>query len=541
MRLWRLPVFPLCLAALAAGMLVPAAHAAVETDWATARAFLYGAIFTAFAAAILAVALATGRAAGRARGELVQLVAVWALVPLFAAAPLWLRTPFIGFGGAWFEMVSAFTTTGGTVYEEPEKLPAAVHLWRGMVAWFGGLVTLAAAYAILAPRNLGGFEIAPAGGRGRLPGDYAPAPRAPLREEALAPLDERLARALRTVLPVYLTLTVVLGFLLAALGQGHLGAAVHAMGVLSTSGVSPHAAGLAAEPSLAAELAVALFLVLAASRLTFAEGRRVAELERWHHDPELRLMALLVSLATLALFLRHWFGALEVARGGQAAEALPALWGAFFTSLSFLTTTGFESAAWESARDWSGLGNPGLVLLGLCAIGGGAATTAGGLKLVRAYALLDHGYRELERLAQPYSVVATGRRLSGILREGAFLAWAAVMLYSMAIFAVVIALTVAGMSFEDGLVAGIAAISNTGPAFDMVAPGDIDFGRLGETQRGILAAAMILGRLETLAVISLFGSETWPRFRRWQKMLEKRPPNPQTPAGESGKGPSPRR
>ncbi len=539
MGLYRLPVFPLCLGVLAAGMLAPSAYGLLEAEWLAMRSFLYVAVFTGFAAATLGVALSGRQGRGAARGELMQLVALWVLVPLFAGVPLWLVTPYLGFGGAWFEMVAAFTTTGGSVYAEPDTVPGAVHLWRGMVAWLGGLVTLAAAFAILAPRNLGGFEIA-AGGHANLPADPGAEHWTALREEAIAPLGERLARAMRTVLPVYLTLTALLGLIFAAFGQDNLSATVHAMAVMSTSGVSPHAEGLAAQPSFAAEVAAALFMVLAATRLTYAETRRKGELQRWRHDAELGIMALLVVAATLALFLRHWFGALEVASDDQAAGLFPALWGAFFTSLSFLTTTGFESASWQSARDWSGLENPGLILLGLCAVGGGAATTAGGIKLIRAYALLQHGQRELGRLAQPYSVLATGTRLNRIMRQGAFLAWAAVMLYIMVVFAAVVGLTVAGQTFPDALVAANAAISNTGPAFALVAPGDVDFTRLGGVERAVLAATMILGRLETLAVISLFGAQTWPRFRSRQKVLEKRPAKKQSRAGESGRSPPPR-
>ncbi|HSF95314.1 MAG TPA: potassium transporter TrkG [Thermohalobaculum sp.] len=501
-----MPLFPLCLVALSAGMVIPAVYALIDHDWRSARGFLYCAIFTGFAAAALSVVMATHRRTGAARGELLEFLVCWLLVPAFAAAPLWLRTPFVGPGGAWFEMISAFTTTGGTIYEEPGKVPGALHLWRGMVAWFGGLFTLIAAFAILAPRNLGGFEVTASGAAG------AGAPVL-FAEGSVARLSVRLARALRTVLPVYSVMTAVLAFLFSALGQDGLSAAVHAMAIVSTSGISPHGHGLAEVSSIPAEAVAALFMVAAATRLTYARGRWLREPLRWLRDPELRLMAVLVATATLALFLRHWFGVLTIDLGDRVSSALPALWGAIFTGISFLTTTGFESASWHTARDWSGLDNPGLILLGLCAIGGGAATTAGGIKLIRAYALLRHGYRELERISQPNSAMGTGARLRGILREGAFLAWAFIMLYSAAVFLSMIALTVSGLAFEHALVGALSSISNTGPAFALVTPDQIDFTRLSESQRAILGLTMIVGRIEVLAVISLFNPDSWSGLR----------------------------
>jgi trk system potassium uptake protein TrkH len=520
MRLFRLPMLPLCLAFLAVAMLGPAGYAVIELDWQSARIFLYCAVFTGFASATLAMALTTGPRDGGWSSELRNLVVCWLVVPVFAGAPLWLRTPFIGHWGAWFEMVAAFTTTGGTVYAEPDKVPGAIHMWRGIVAWLGGLVTLVAAFAILAPRNLGGFEVAihMRPGRRRVgeqasgEADIQGVSTIGLHGAAAMPLDQRLARVLRMVLPVYTTLTAVLAFLFSSTGQSSLASVVHAMAIVSTSGISPHAHGLAAEPNFVAELMAAGFMVLAATRLTYTDMLRAGALGRWLRDPELRLMALLVATASLALLLRHWFGALTIDLGGRASEALPAVWGAVFTSLSFITTTGFESASWHSARDWSGLANPGLILLGLCSVGGGAATTAGGIKLVRFYALVRHGHRELERIAQPSSVLATGARLRGILREGAFLAWAFIMLYTMAVFFTLIALTVTGLPFEHSLIGALSAISNTGPAFSLVTEGAADFGRLGESQKAILAVAMVLGRIEALAVISLFGADTWDRF-----------------------------
>ena len=85
-------------------------------------------------------------------------------------------------------------------------------------------------------------------------------------------------------------------------------------------------------------------------------------------------------------------------------DAGHAFWGALFTVMSFLTTTGFASNSWGDAQQWSGLATSGLILMGLCLIGGGVATTAGGVKLLRVFALYRNGRHEMERLVHPSSV-----------------------------------------------------------------------------------------------------------------------------------------
>jgi trk system potassium uptake protein TrkH len=124
-----------------------------------------------------------------------------------------------------------------------------------------------------------------------------------------------------------------------------------------------------------------------------------------------------VVLPTL-LFMRHWLGALEVETVANFGDALQALWGSAFTVLSFLTTTGFVSDSWVAAQTWSGLQTPGLLLVGLVLMGGGVATTAGGVKLLRVYALYKHGVREMAKLIYPHSVGGAGRLGRRIRREG---------------------------------------------------------------------------------------------------------------------------
>ena len=75
-------------------------------------------------------------------------------------------------------------------------------------------------------------------------------------------------------------------------------------------------------------------------------------------DRELLIAGAIVAAITLLLFARHWVGAFETRTGLEVGTALGALWGTAFTVLSYLTTTGFESAYWQTAQDWSGLTRP---------------------------------------------------------------------------------------------------------------------------------------------------------------------------------------
>ncbi|GMG83555.1 potassium transporter TrkG [Paralimibaculum aggregatum] len=518
MRLSQIPVFSLLLALVAAAMLAPALMGAADGDWEVARVFLYSGIGTAVFAAVMGLALAGPQYGGTARREISILCLGWLCIPAVAAVPLWLITPQIGLRGAIFEMVADFTTTGGTVYGDLDALPRAVHLWRGLVGWLGGLLSLAGAYIVLAPRRLGGFEIEAATWR------YSPnQPAASVRLGAsITPLDQRIRRAVRVILPIYAGLTALLGLLLSATGQSELDSFVHAMAVLSTSGISPHRNGIAEGGSLGAEMFAAIFLVLAVTRQLYSDAAEFGSRVPLRRDPEVLTMAGLVLAVGLALFGRHWIGALTLDLTGDEIAVLDALWGTLFTVLSFLTTTGFVSAFWDSARDWSGWANPGLILLALAAIGGGAATTAGGIKLIRAYALMRHGLREVERIAQPHSILGVGARTRSLLREGPAIVWTFMMLFIFAILLTVLALTALGLGFIDATMAAISAISNTGQAFDLVADRPDGFSGLTPLQREVLAVTMIIGRIEVLAFVALFNPDAWGGSARRRERSGKR-------------------
>lgn len=177
--------------------------------------------------------------------------------------------------------------------------------------------------------------------------------------------------------------------------------------------------------------------------------------------------------------------------------------------LSFLTTTGFVSAEWQTAQDWSGLGTPGLILMGLAIVGGGVATTAGGVKLLRVYVLYLQGLGEMQRLVHPSIVVAQTKASRRIRQKGAQIAWVFFMLFAMSLAFATIALTGLGAGFEDALVMSIASLTNAGPLTQVAAETPIDLVAQTSAVKAVLCAVMVLGRLETLAIIALLSPELW--------------------------------
>jgi trk system potassium uptake protein TrkH len=280
---------------------------------------------------------------------------------------------------------------------------------------------------------------------------------------------------------------------------------------MATSGISPVGGLIYSPAGFLGEFIIVLFFVFALSRVAFSRGVSGQEVSPLYKDNEFRLALTLIGLLVAVLFLRHGVVAFEDGTNNDLGNAARALWGALFTITSFLTTTGFESADWTATRNWSGLGTPGLMLVGLSLIGGGVATTAGGIKLLRVYALWKHGQREVERLVHPSSVGGSGAVARQIRRQGAQIAWIFFMLFTISIAAVMVLISLTGVQFETAMVLSVAALSTTGPLAAIAAESPISYAGIPDSAKIILAFAMVLGRLEALAIIALLNPEFWRR------------------------------
>lgn len=496
----KYPLFILVTMIGAVAMLIPAVHGAVQSNWKAMQIFLDFSFFVFVIAVITGLAFTNREPRISARSHLITVLLVYTVLPALLALPLFTLVPSMGFWQGYFEMLSSLTTTGASLIDDPYSVAETVHLWRAIVAWLGGFLILIIAFGIMEPMNLGGFEI-----RSMVTGSSVGA-----GAHGQTDASDKLVKYAKLIGPIYFVVTLVLAIILVMLGDRAHVAAIHAMSIISTSGITPLSELSDAPSGRLGEMAMVVFLLFAISHRWFESLTGVRNWQWLSFDVEIRLMMLVLILVPALLFFRHWGGAYDVATQENYVAALKALWGSFFTVASFLTTTGFESADWESARNWSGLDSPGIVVLALAIMGGGVATTAGGVKLLRIYALYKHGLREMERLVNPSSVGGAGMAARRFRREGAYIAWIFLTLFSFGIASLMILLSYNGVEFEESIALSISMLTNTGPAVHSMIEG-FKYSELSISTQALLSIGMILGRVELLAIIALFNPNYWRR------------------------------
>jgi trk system potassium uptake protein TrkH len=467
---------------LTAAMAIPTGYALLEAS--EARTGLLEAM--AAGAFISTLLLLYGRRREqrelRQREAILLVVLVWVGVCLLGALPFYFSGPYDGFADAVFESTSGFTTTGATVIADVDGLPRALHLWRALSHWLGGMGIVLLGLAVLPLLGQGGSGLY----RAEFSGAGA---------ERLRPRIVGISRALWRI---YLALTLALFGLLWLAGMSAFDAICHAFSTLATGGFSTRTASIAAFDSALIEYLVAVFMIL--SGVSFIQHYRL-----WiRRDPgsvardyELRAYLWLIALATALL------GPVLLVHEGFAWE--PGFRAALFQVVSIVTTTGFTTADYSG---WHPLAQ--FLLLVLMFIGGSTGSTAGGLKVARAVLMLRVVQREFRRIAEPQAVfrvrlngsVVSEPTISALLNL-VFLAWWLLLLATLV-------LTATGLDILTAVSAVVACQFNIGPGLGTVGPAE-HYGHLTGLAKWVLSFCMIAGRLEFYTLLVVLSAAFWRR------------------------------
>lgn len=406
----------------------------------------------------------------------------WMILGTTGAVPFILAdTPAMSFTDAVFESVSGFTTTGATVLEGLDHLPASILFYRQQLQWLGGMGVVVLALAVLPILGIGGMQLF----RAEVPG--------PVKDTKLTPRITGTAKALWTI---YLGITLICTLSYRLAGMNWFDAIGHAFSTVANGGYSTHDASISYFNNPTIEI-VAIFF-MAVSGLNFALhfiALQRNSIKVYFQDSEAFCFLSVIMICGL-LAGSHIF---YIDTAGYTL--LDAMRHGMFQTVSFMTTSGFVTTDYYN---WPGIVPVLLVFAGF--MGGCAGSTAGGLKVIRVMLLFKQGEREIKRLIHPNGCipVKVGKDVQPDNVIDAV--WGFFALYVVAFVIIMLLMMEAGLDQISAFSAVAACINNVGPGLGEVA---ISFNSVDDTVKWLGCFAMLLGRLEIFTILVLLSPSYW--------------------------------
>jgi trk system potassium uptake protein TrkH len=462
-------------------LMVPAAIPAyVADDPAPLAAFFHSAVGTLALGAALRL-LCRGADSPRGHDAFGIVVFGWILSAIVCAAPFVLAGR-AGVVDSFFESMSGLTTTGATIFKEIEKLPPSILLWRSMTQWLGGMGIILVASVLLSFMESQGLDVLRA--------------EASLVSQKIAP---RLVTTGLAMVRIYLLFTAANLVLLAIGGLGFFDSLCHALTTLPTGGYSTKNASIGHYRSLYVEVVTVVFMVVGGTNFFLHYQALRGRVLAYFRSSEFRAMIVWMFASGVAI------AAILVLFGNRDLDGPSALRQGLFQSISFTTSSGHTTAdhgSWPAPARF-------LLLLTMI-VGGCVGSTAGGFKFRRWLIVFKALAREALRVMHPNRVMAI--RVEGEAVDEAvvrkfvllLLLWLGMSLAGGA------ALLLMNVDPETAFSASASCVGNIGPALGGATS---NMAGLPDTAKMLLAALMLVGRLEIFVVIALLSPVVWRQAR----------------------------
>jgi len=408
-------------------------------------------------------------------------VLTWTVLPAFATLPLLYHLD-ISFTDAYFETMSALTTTGATTLSGLDQLPPSINLWRHLLQWLGGMGIIVLAVAILPLLGIGGRSMFKA----EIPG--------PMKEKNLTP---RVGQTAKAFWLIYAGLTGVCMIALRWAGMDWFDAICHAFSGMALGGFSTHDASIGYFDSVQVEVVLTTFQIIGAGNFaTYFIMLHGRSLKSFFADREIMTMLAVLFASMLGVTLYLW-------SNGTYPDFLTALRFVSFNLVTVGVASGFSSTDFGQ---WP-LFAP-LWMLFLSSILACSGSVGGGIKMMRTMVLAKQAAREMTRLLHPGALLPL--KIGGYVVENrvAFAVLGFIFLYFMTAAMLTFILILTGLDFLTAFSAIIACINNAGPGLGEVGPGS-NYAGLTDFQSWVCMFAMLAGRLEVFTLLIVLTPGFW--------------------------------
>ncbi len=406
--------------------------------------------------------------------------ACWIISCLFGAFPYAFSGEGITFAQSVFESTAGFTTTGATCIDGFIK-PKSLILFKAVSNWLGGMGILILAVSILPALGIGGQNLAKA---------ETPAPK-------IDKLSNRISDSARILYIMYIMLSFA-EFMLLMFGREMTAfeALVNTLSTISTGGIITHEAGLAYYGSFYVEIIITLFTIFASINFNLYYFVLNGKIKDFLGNMELRAFLLIIATVTFII-------AMNLYIDGIYTDLATSLRYSFIQVVSFISTSGFTFTNFMS---WPVLSK--LLLFALMFIGSCAASTGGGIKVIRIVVMIKLIFRGFIRRIHPRSVVAVkigDKAISGpmVSQISTF-----ILVYALVYMVSCIVLSLNNLDFETTLTTAAGILSNSGIGMGMFGiEGNLSM--FNSASQIFMSLLMLVGRLELFTLLFLFVPSFW--------------------------------
>lgn len=390
--------------------------------------------------------------------------------------------PYVCYGSeftlvnAFFESVSGFTTTGASILDNIEGIPAGLLFWRVSTSWVGGL-GIVSFFSLIIPRSIDTRSVLS---------------NVEISDITRSQSSKHGKSCVRTILTVYMILTAACALSLRLAGLGWFDAVTDAMSTCSTCGFCVRNASIASYGNVSVEIIILFFMATSGVSFVFLSTLAISSSSGRRR----------ISTATMSFFSFLAAATLLVTLDLSRTCHIPlpeSLRLAAFQVCSITTTTGFATAdttVWPSSSIF--------VLLIASIICGCSGSTSGGIKMDRAVLIYRYIKDGFKTVIHPHRYVGT--RLDGRIVSNRYASEAMkfVLVYASLILIGSMVNTLFGLDIKTGVSASIACLGNVGPGFGGVGSMG-NYAGLPSILKLNSAALMIAGRLEIFPILSFIG------------------------------------
>ena len=412
------------------------------------------------------------------RQTFILTISVFSVMPVFGALPFLFGATGARFVDSFFEAMSGLTTTGATVFSGLDELPPGLLLWRGMLQWIGGIGIIIVAMAFLPLLRVGGMQLFRSD-------SY----------DSLGTILPRVAEITRSISLIYLALSVSCFLAYSMVGLNWLDSAVHAMTTIATGGFANHDDSFSSLGA-GAEYVGAGFMILSA--IPFI---RYVQLMNGSVSPFLldsQIRSFLIFGAVVVGTLGIWQFGVNGENGEESFRR------SLFNGISILTGTGYVS---DDFAKWGSFPVTVFFLIGL--VGGCAGSTSCSIKIFRFQLLIASIKAQVKRIHSPHGIFTPRYEGHKVPEDiiSSVMAFFVMFLTTLSVVAILLAFT--GLDAMASISGAAAALANIGPGLgDPIGPTG-NYSSLSDSAKWLLSGAMLIGRLELMAVFAIISGQFW--------------------------------